>query len=79
MTSLRFSEKVLVEKASLTEYLEFAKHLAVQAGDTALNYFRVQEDEIGLTNKSLNAFDPVTKADKEIAVSYTHLTLPTKA
>ena len=50
MTSLRFSEKVLVEKASLTEYLEFAKHLAVQAGDTALNYFRVQEDEIGLTN-----------------------------
>ena len=61
MTSLRFSEKVLVEKASLTEYLEFAKRLAVQAGVTALNYFRVQEDEIGLTNKSLNAFDPVTR------------------
>ena len=66
MTSLRFSEKVLVEKAILAEYLEFAKYLAVEAGDTALNYFRVQQDEIGLANKSLNAFDPVTKADREI-------------
>ena len=75
MTSLRFSEKVLVGKASLTEYLEFAKHLAVQAGDTALNYFRVQEDEIGLTNKSLNAFDPVTKADKEIEAKLRNLIL----
>ena len=37
VTSLRFSEKVLVEKAILAEYLEFAKYLAVEAGDTALN------------------------------------------
>ena len=55
--------------------IDTATCMADAARTIALSYFRTESQAI--ENKLTNGFDPVTIADKEIAVSYTHLTLPT--
>ena len=60
-----YTPAVVVTTAARSEYLEFAKVVARDAGAVILPYFRTNADGMKLENKAQDGFDPVTRADRE--------------
>ncbi|MDE2793135.1 MAG: inositol monophosphatase family protein [Paracoccaceae bacterium] len=56
--------QILDSDPNISGLLEIAHQLADTAGEIALRYFRCRD--VGLANKDVTGFDPVTRADREI-------------